>query len=690
VTALFGGDYNTNAGRGAYLGGSPDIANQRKQRRTEDETPMLRWCRDTRATLKRERQSVTDEMKRNAELAGGSTPWWTGGNRAKWKMKSRFNSCATVPLTWTAILCDAKPTVTYTALDRKKQKRADIATAAWNQSYTTGDWEAIIHDAVLVSQVQKKGYLSLRPKVVGDSVTANLVMFLGEQIYINQNAKRLRDAEIILAEYRESFGSLIARFPELEDKMQRKYAPHRDKGNNAQLAPPATYSFGGLNPGGDSPSVTTPAYSATPNPPDGAAGSAGMIVHEFWTRPHKSIDIDEVQFLTSGEPATRPKMYETIDPLDEEPLRRVVTEGGVIYELPQSLVDALTGAQDSGGLRILSDEPALEAITHKVKYPLYPDGRLVTVVDEDIQADDRMNPLGYIPFVEISANSDPGGSYYGPSSVDLIADAYEAKVRVLSGIGDNVNLMGNNIWRVWVGEETANDDFTNAPGGLTRESINSLRYSKRESAPELPNYIMNLVKYYDDQIKDLSGLSDIMTGKVPPKTQISTETATIHQEASGVRFRDSLADVSRAMRTLGEQYLEFMARFQTAPLMVQIKNDAGVMEPVALVGSSLTDPLIVEAKAGSRQASGPTQRLTTILQLKAVGVPFPTEMIYGVMEELGAIPSASAATRQVEKLMQEIRQNPTAAWKLQGLPQPGKPQQAKKPGSKASKKGAAA
>lgn len=692
--AVFGGSYNESAGRGSYLGGNPDIPAIRRQRTNEKETPLVAWCKNTRATLKRERQSVTEEMKRNSSLAGGSTPWWSGGNRAKWKMKSRFNNCATVPLTWTAILCDAKPSVTYTALDRKKQKRADVATAAWNQSYEDGDWEAVIHDAVLVSQVQKKGYLSLRPKVMGDQVTANLVMFLGEQVYVDQNARRVRDAEIAMIEYRESYGSLCARFDGLRDRLQRKYAPHRDnKGDNNVLAPPATYSFSGLSPGGNSPSTTTPAYAGSPSPPDGAAGSAGMQVTEFWTFPHKTIDIDEVQFLTSGEPATRPKMYDTIDDADSEPLRRIVTEGGVIYEVPQSLVDLLQDAQDKGGLRILSDEPALEIITHKVRYPFYPDGRLVTIVDEDIDADDRMNPLGYLPLIEISANSDPGGGYYGPSSVDLIADVYEAKVRVLSGVGDNVNLMGNNVWRVWVGEETSNDDFTNAPGGLTRESINSLRYSKRESAPELPNYIMKLVEYYDGQIDKLSGLSDIALGKMPPKAQISTETATMHQEASGVRPRDNLASLSRGMRTLGAQYLEFLARFQTAPMMVQVKNDAGVFEPMPLVGSDLTDKMGVEAKAGSKQASGPTQRLTTLMQMKAAGVPVPTELIYQTMEELGSVASASSIIRTIEKLMMEIKRDPSAAWKLLGLPPPGGAPgnkgkgQTTKPGSKNNRKG---
>jgi hypothetical protein len=686
--ALFGSSYNESAGRGAWLGGGPDIPNQRQQRELGRSSPLLKWCQNTRAVLKRERQAVTEEMKTNTALSRGETPWWR--NRSKWKVAAKFNSCATVPLTWTAILCDAKPSVTYQALDRKKQRRADVATAAWDQAYEEGNWEDRIHSAVLVSQVQKKAYLSLRPRLHGDVVKPHLAVFLGEQVYVDQNASCLDEAEIRLVEYRESYGSLCARFDGLRDKLQRKYVPQRQSdGNNGQLAPPATFSFSGLNPGGNSPSVNNPAYAGTPNPPDGAAGSAGMQVWEFWTSPHKTIDIDEVQFLTSGDPATRPKMYETIDEDDEEPLRRITTEGGIIYELPQSLVDKLTDAQDNGGIKILSDRPALEAITHKVKYELYPDGRLVTVVDEDIIPDDGdiMNPLGYIPLVEISANADPGGGYYGPSSVDLIKDAYELKIRTVSGIGDNVNLMGNNMWRVWEGEPLSNDDFTNAPGSITRETINSLRYSKREPAPELPGYIMKSLEYYDAQIKDLSGLSDMVTGKMPPRMQVSTETMTMNQEASGVRFRDSLAFVSRGMKTLGGQFLEFMARFYTSPVIVQIKNNAGVSEPVPMLGAYLTDPYIVEAKAGSRQPSGPTARLTTLLNLKNAGVPVATEMVYDLLEQVGSIPSATQAIRQIETLIRDAKRDPSQGWKILGLAPPGqKPNQSKKPGSKQNKK----
>ena len=189
------------------------------------------------------------------------------------------------------------------------------------------------------------------------------------------------------------------------------------------------------------------------------------------------------------------------------------------------------------------------------------------------------------------------------------------------------------------------------------------------------------MKWLVDQIKDLSGLSDVMLGKMPPKAQISTETMTMGQEASGVRFRDALASLSQCMRTLGAQFLELMARYYTAPVMVQIKNNAGVPEQTPMLGAYLTDPFIVEAKAGSRQPSGPTARLNTIMQLKNANIPFALQQVYELLEEIGAIPSASSAMREVETLKM---QGPAAAWKLIGIAPPGQP--GKKPGSRRDKK----
>jgi hypothetical protein len=688
--SVFGADFTEIGPGGAaaqWLGGSPEDAPKAQQRRSGPVNKKVAWARRVNGDLKRERQQVTEEMRRATNMARGSTPWWR--ERPKWKIGTVLQYPATVPLTWTAILCDAKPSVTYTALDRSKQKRADIATAAWNQAYVDNNWEQTIHDTVLCSRVQKVGYLRLTFDALahGGKGKPKLTLVLGEQVYLDKNARNPDDAEILMYEYRESYGSLIARFPKLRKRLARKYdqprSPHEGE-NQSVLSPTASYTMP-ASAGGQT--YYTPAYAASPNPPDSASGSSGILIREYWTRPHKTIEVDEVQFLTSGEPATQPKLFETADPADEEPLRRIVTEGGVIYELPESLVSAMYDWQDNGGIKIVSDHAALEAIKHKVKYPLYPQGRLMTVVDEDIDIDDRMNPLGYFPFVQIAANSDPGGGQYGPSDVDLIADPYEQLVRLVSIVYDTANLTGNSIWRIPIGAEISNDDITNAPGAIQREDLMCLKLGKREPAPQLPNYIPMHIKFLVDQIKELSGLSDVMLGKMPPKMQISTDTMTQGQEASGVRFRDALSNVSRAMRTLGEQFLELMARFYTSPVIVQIKNDAGVPEPVPMLGAYLTDPFIVEAKAGSRQPAGPTARMNTLLNLKNAGVPLSLDTIFELLEELGSIPSATGALRLLESQMADPKQR----WKVLGLPVPGgQKNQSKKPGSKKSKKQGAA
>lgn len=682
MSNVFGADAVTIAEpAGSWLGGKPGNVTAPQKTRTGPQSKMVSWARRVNGSVKRERQEVTEEMRRNTNMAKGDTPWWK--SRPKWKISTKLNYCATVPLTWTAILCDAKPTVNYTALDRSKQARADVATAAWNQAYMQGNWEQKIHDAVLVSRVQKKAYLRLTPSHLSEGGTgkATLTVVLGEQVYMDRNATCVDDAEIIMYEYRESYGSLCARFRDqnLRQKISRKYAEKNDDDGSADVAaPPASYRMP------DGTTVNTPAYGASANPPESASGSSGILVREYWTRPHKTIDVDEVQFLTTGEPATRPKMYDTIEPQDSEPLRRVLTEGGVLYELPESLVNAMYDAMGTEGIQVLDDQPCLEAIKHKVRYPLYPQGRLLTIVDEDIEADDRMNPLGYIPFAEISANSALDGGLYGPSDIDLIADAYEQLVRLVCLVHDTANLTGNSIWRVPENSSISNDDITNAPGSIQREDMNMLRYGKREQAPELPNYIMQQIRFLVEQIKELSGLSDIMLGKMPPKAQISTETTTMAQDASGVRFRDSLASLSRATFVLGEQFLELMARFYTSPVMVQVKNAAGVPEATPMLGAYLTDQFSVEARAGSRQPSGPSARLTTLMNLKSAGVLMDMDTVYELCEELGAIPSASALTRRIEALMKD----PSQRWKLMGMGDPAG-QQPKKLGSKRQRRSVA-
>jgi len=678
--SVFGGSGTVFQGpsAGGWLGGSPPETAP-VAASDSDENPTVTWARNVAAILKREKQQVTEEQNKAINLYRGGTPWWR--HRPTWKIGTRLNKCATVPMTWAAILCDNKPRVSYAAYRIEDQQVADILTAGFTEAYERGRWQQIIHNCVLLSRVQKKAFLRLVPDPFPSPgrEQAQLVVVSGDQVYADANASCVDDAEIVLYEKRESYGSITARFPDVVGKLRRKHGGIGDATevrDGEILSPPTTLDM----PTGAT--VNNPPYAASPNPPDGSGGTGGMKIQEFWTRPHKKITVSKVKFTASGEPATQQKYFQLRDGSEGEPLRRVITEGNVVYELPESAIDILRSVEDAGGIRVHDDDTeALEVITHKVSYPLYPHGRLTVIVDGDILADDRMNPLGYFPFIEIEAYPD-GISFWGQSDIDLIADAYESLVRLVSMMLDAANLTANPLWRLPMQSEMSDDDITNAPGAIQREDLVSLRYGKREQGPEMPQYVMALVQFYIGQINELAGLNDIIMGKMNPKGQQSTETVSMQQEAAGVRFKDALHNIDRAMVTLGSQFKELVSRFYTTPVLVQLKNDAGVNEAIPLLGSHLSMPLRVESKPGSMMPNSPTARLSTLLNLTATGKPIvDLPEVWALLQEIGVINSASGIERRIKKEMA----NPADSWMVFGLPAPGGPPQ-RKPGSKRSRK----
>jgi hypothetical protein len=212
----------------------------------------------------------------------------------------------------------------------------------------------------------------------------------------------------------------------------------------------------------------------------------------------------------------------------------------------------------------------------------------------------------------------------------------------------------------------------------------TLKYGKREAGPEMPAYIMNLIKFYLEQIDDLSGLTPAALGKTNAKAQQSTDTTLMQQEQSSVSFRDSLRSIKRGLTILGEQFQEFVERFYTEPELVEIKNEMGEKEPVPLVGSHLTDEFHVEAKPGSLMSATPTARLTTAMNVIQSGIQgMDLVEFWQLLEEVGAIRSA----KELEARITLERSSPATRWLVPGAePKPQKGS-AKKPNSKRSKAG---
>ena len=621
--------------------------------------PIVEWCREADAILKREKQEVTEEQIRSMQLFKGGTPWWK--KRPNWKIGSRFNFCFWVPQKWTQVLCDSASTISYSAYDRKDQRIADIATAALKQAAEDGEWDAIKRKAVLNSRIQKKSFLRLTPDLTpGAKNKAVLTFVSGDQLWVNRHAQNIDNAEVIEYEYPLSLNEVFARWPKLREQIRRKHADelgYGDKGNRGDVLSPSTSM---LLPNGNT--VNNPPYSAQNNPPAGAGSSAGVMVREFWTFPRKTIDVPRPKFSVAGEPVTRPKMY--VDKNGkEEPMRRVITEGGVIYEWPQSYVDIVADLMPRGGLQIIKDMEAVECVKEDVPYRLYPDGRLTIIVDTEFLAENRMNPLGYTPFIEIEAYAST--EFWGQSDNDIIGDAYEYYIRLLCSLLDAANLTSNPIWRIPLSSEISDDDITNAPGAIQREDLQMLRYGKREPGPDMPPYVLNLLDKVEDKIMKLSNLNEIATGQAKFKGQQSAETVGMYQDQAAVSFRDALGSIQRADVKLGKQFLMLVSRYFTTPHLVSLKSDAGVNEEIPFLGTHFTTPMRVQAKVGNSMPNSPTARLNMALNMLQSGVPVvDLPEIWGLLEEVGYINSASALERRIEKEMADPKQ----AWKVPGRP----------------------
>lgn len=666
---------------GAYLGGAPKKTRQNRNDREDEDTPVdsvAKWAQKMEILLKREKETVTAAMRRNWSLATGDGHW--SRNRPKWKVRTTINYCFWVPTQWAAILTDNKPRVSFGTLRREDQRQADILNAAWSDCFDRSNVARAVHDAVYMSRVERKAFVRMAFDPLLDDGEGRITFeaVSGTQVYVNDGATTINDADVVMYEYEESLGTVLQRYPHITDKLRtfaQKQANDADEDDQI-LSPATSFAAGGTT-------HRTSQYFAESNPPVNEPSSKGIPMREFWTRPRGPrymTTVETLMFEVNGKPTAIPKTIEYEDG-SAEFLKTVITEGGVVYEWPESVVEEMKAAQALGGIKILDVFDAVEVFTEEVEVPLYPTGRRV-VMAGNIRADDGMNPFshGQINLIEINAYRNPR-SMWGTSDVDLIADLNNYVNRLYSLLLDAAMLTSNPIWRIPMSSDISDDDITNAPGSIQREDQMMLKAGKREQGPEMPQYVMSALQFGIERIREISGLSEIATGG-KFKGQQAAETVSMYQEAAGVRFRDALHDLEAAFTQMGTQFMGLVGQFYTSPKMVKIKSEAGIDEPVSFLGTDLSAPMFVKASAGSAMPQSPSARLQFMMQLLNSPKPIvDLPEVWSLLQEVGLIDSATALEKRIHKEMN----SPTEQWKV--MPPPGaKPApKGKQPGSTRSR-----
>jgi hypothetical protein len=652
--------------------------------------PFVLWSRKTADILHRIRQRDTDRMKKNNDYYDNNS--WDVSGRPKWKFAKKINYGFWVPQQWAAIVTDNKPKFAYHVYDLKDQWQADLVTADFTDWYYRTDFQSKIHDAELLASIESAAFIKLvydpfADKGDGDQVAT---VVSAQQVYFDSRATSLDDCSIMMHEYIDSIGAVLERFPHLKGKIDARddddetksvYSPSENLVPSEKQTP---INDSSLSPGsvGDIAGTTTHRgpYGAQTSPP-GDAATNGVIVREFCLRPKgpdAEITLDIPAWNASNEPATRKKMIRMYENEHDrkgylEPVQTVVLGNNVIYELPMSVVEPLKFASENlGGPQVIHIFDTEEVITRPKRVSLYPTGRYA-VVCGDHKAVDGMNPFahGEIHFTKFDAYKNPK-KIYGMSDLDNIVDLLDYLYRLYSLLLDAAFQTANPIIRLPLSiERLADEEITNAPGAIWWESLESLKFGKREKGPDMPTYVMALLELTIREIRNLSGLTEVATGG-KFKGQQSSETVSMYQESAGLRFRDRIKNVGSGISRLGRQYAYNVAQFANNVKMLKVMDAVGTPRNVSFIGSQITAGMKMIVKAGDMLPTSPSARLNYLFNL--FGTPFAdfTEVLRA-LEEAGIIDSAVVNEKKVRKMVAEFQANPQAGpialWENPGLMQ---------------------
>ena len=666
MRTVFGAAANMVPSPGSHFGRPGGERSDNRKRTTQYEAehplgPLVKWLNEKDAQLKDEALDVRNSQRRGMDYYIGRQTF--PQNRPKWMHRLVDNSVFWVVTRWAALLCDNKPKVTFAATQPDDQEEADIANAAFNDDYVRQNYQRAMEDAVKLSRIEKKAYIRqvVDPDANQGKGAIVRIPVSGTQIYVNAEATTVDvdDPSLILLmyEYIEPTSKVIGRWPKLEGKLRDRV--HKEKGEGGKrVVSPATTTKGmgelSWTPGmeGDTAaasSATTP-YSAKATAPQ-QAGAGGTRVREFWMKhPTKKTKVKRIVWTLGGEPATEPKMIQFYDadgePSYKEPLMTVVTEGNVVYEWPLSTA-ILTEhiGKHFGGLKVMAMFEARKVVHETQRVLLYPGGRRV-VLAENLIATDGMNPFvdGHWPFAEIDAYRS-GKDFYGLSDYDIVWPLQDGKNRVISQMMDAAHMTANPLWRLPFGRKTPNEMITNAPGAIIDEDVMSLRYGKREAGPNMPPYLMQMVQWFDQRIEKLTGLTDVAMGGKNKGNQ-AAETVSMYQDAASLPARQGIRSVEQAEVKLGYHWYSLASQFYAEPRWVTIKDSIGVDKNKLFIGTHLSAPLSIQAKAGSALPQSPSAKLAATTQL--MQTPYGTmEMWFEALEEVGIVDSATAAIKNV-------------------------------------------
>jgi len=204
-----------------------------------------------------------------------------------------------------------------------------------------------------------------------------------------------------------------------------------------------------------------------------------------------------------------------------------------------------------------SFEHDYEKGTKKLKYP---NGRVITLCPElGIILSDKAVPYDdkEFPFV-LTKDYDIPGKFWGEGEVAQLLSPQKYMNELNNAILDNAKATANMPWIIDKNSGIGQGKITNRPGLVIRKNQGS--EVRREQPPNMPNYVINAVETYKQDIEQISGVFNSVKGG--SQTGVYTAQGVLAlQEAGQARIRlkvklmeDSLADLAQMWYSRMKQF----------------------------------------------------------------------------------------------------------------------------------------
>lgn len=251
---------------------------------------------------------------------------------------------------------------------------------------------------------------------------------------------------------------------------------------------------------------------------------------------------------------------------------------------------------------------------------VYPTGKVITLCPElGIVLEEKKNPYedGRFPFVLIKDYDIPG-KFWGEGEVTQLLSPQKHMNDLNNAIIDNAKSTANMPWIVDKNSGIKPGSITARPGLIIRKNPQS--EVTRPQPPSMPNYVINAVETYKQDIEMVSGVHNTLRGENSSGVYTAQGILAL-QEAGQVRIRLKVKLLENALAEIAELWVNRMKQFWKEDKWLRITQPDGTYDLKKFTKRVLEFDYDVKITAGSTMPINRGAMLDLMIRLAQTQMP---------------------------------------------------------------------